>query len=278
MNADYVVDEYTKAGQIKLAVGFVLSEIRPEFRDELLERIAILSISMDNYFFKGSRRAISHMSEPLKTTILSRVLKRHKVGFGHKHDLIFPKAWIETIKMLPEEKQEEEFLYFFREITQRWMCSDILVKRVREAISLLSDQTKKHLLFTHLKRINLVLIFCHHNNNEALFYLKILEGVVRDRVVSFVLKVILRFNQSKSFRHIDDGSIFTDVLSLGKTSNYVDKQMFSIVKAKFNKLILGSNAYSGKEMVRRLSAFMSDTEANKIIDDFDLFLYFQKKN
>jgi hypothetical protein len=274
MNTEKAIDDLLEVGQVQQAVSHVLREIKKEYHNEFLKYIAIRS--MRDNLFKGSRRAVSHISEPLKTELLLEIIKAHKSGFGFRNE-IFHHAWLETIKMLPAEYQNEELLYFIRSITKTYVYSDFLLKRLKEAIKLLDEKTKRSLLLTNFRRRDLILIFCYENNNEILFWLNVLDGELRDRISSFVLRTILKFNKSKSFNYVDDKSVFTEVLSIGKTSNYVDRQMFNIVKYNLRKLLLGSNRYSGKELVKKLSTFMDKDEAEKIISNFGLVFHCHQK-
>jgi hypothetical protein len=250
-----------KNGQIEQAVNYLLKE---ELSNENLLYIA--RESLGKKLFKGARRAIGHMTEPTKTNFLLNILHE---GWGtyfydyYDDKKVYHVAWLETIKMLPNELQNKELFRYIGEIVKTYVTSDELVALVKEACNLLDDKAKKRLLFICVRKKDLIINYSHNNNYEALFYIKILDGEFRDKVNSFVLRTILKFNQSKSFRYIDDNSIFTKVLSMGKLSDYTDRQMFDIAKSNIYKLFLGSNAYSGEEMTLKLSSFMPKEQAER---------------
>jgi hypothetical protein len=98
---------------------------------------------MKQGLFKGSRRAVSHISEPVKQEVLLEMIKQHKRGFGFINHNFFFTAWLETIKLLSEENRDNELVYYIMFIVQKYAPSDHLISLVSKAIGLIDSSMLK---------------------------------------------------------------------------------------------------------------------------------------
>ncbi len=141
LNENQLILWIEEAGQVEQAVNNVLREYKPEYHDEVLKKIAF--VAMKQGLFKGSRRAVSHISEPVKQEVLLEMIKQHKRGFGFINHNFFFTAWLETIKLLSEENRDNELVYYIMFIVQKYAPSDHLISLVSKAIGLIDSSMLK---------------------------------------------------------------------------------------------------------------------------------------
>jgi hypothetical protein len=141
LNENQLILWIEEAGQVESAVNNVLREYAPEYHDEVLKKIAFTA--MEQHLFKGSRRAVSHISEPVRQEVLLQMINKHKKGFGFKNRNFFFTAWLETIKLLSVENQKDEIIYFIVYIVQTYIPSDHLISLVGKALILVGSTIMK---------------------------------------------------------------------------------------------------------------------------------------
>lgn len=141
LNENQLILWIEEAGQVEQAVNNVLREYKPEYHDEVLKKIAF--VAMKQGLFKGSRRAVSHISEPVKQEVLLEMIKQHKRGFGFVNHNFFFTAWLETIKLLSGENRNYELMYFITFIVQTYSPSDHFILLVGKALALVDSTMMK---------------------------------------------------------------------------------------------------------------------------------------
>jgi hypothetical protein len=260
-----ILNQYLKDGQTADAVDYVIREIKEEYHDTTFRYIALTAANEDHCFFKGSRRAISHMSsEEVKKRVILNIIKWFRTGYGYKNDEHHFGSWLHFIEMLPEEEKTVNIISYIVFILSQFCFNEELNRLIKKAFSILNAKEKQKLFLYWLKESSIILN--HEHNHQTLFRVNAIDESMKDKLVCSLIKTFLRESKINSFMYPDNQSVFEDILLQGMIdSEATDPEIFKLAFANIEKIKLGANRHSGEKIARMLSVCMRPKQADRFL-------------